>query len=254
MLIDSHAHLHLENFKRDRDTLIKDLRREGIESVITSGSSMNSSKEAMKLARKYENIYATVGVHPCCTDEMDENSIDELRELSKDKNVIAIGEIGLDYHHMDVPIEIQKKWFKRQIELAKELGLPIVVHDRKANQDTFDIISEHMDERLRGVIHCYSGDVELARKYVEMGFYISIAGPVTYKSATKLKEVAKEIPLKYLFVETDAPCLTPGPAGRRRNEPLFVTYVAVEVADIKGIKLDMVEKVTTNNVKKLYGI
>ncbi|WBW97807.1 TatD family hydrolase [Oceanirhabdus sp. W0125-5] len=254
MLIDSHAHLDSERFNKDRDRLIKDLRREGIEYVITSGSSMNSSMEALKIARKYDNIYATVGIHPCCTDEMDENSIDELRKLSKDKNVIAIGEIGLDYHHMNVPIEVQKKWFKKQIELAKEVGLPIVVHDRKANQDTFDIIKEHMDERLRGVLHCYSGDVELARKYVEMGFYISISGPVTYKSATKLKQVAKEIPLKYLFVETDSPSLTPGPAGRRRNEPLFVRYVAVEIAYLKGVDVDMVEKITTNNVKKLYGI
>lgn len=254
MLIDSHAHLTYDRFNRDRHRLIKNLSNDGLEAVITSGSSLASSKAAASLAKKYKNIYACVGIHPNNTDEMDDNTISELALLAKDKNVIAIGEIGLDYHYDYVPVDVQKKWFMKQINLAKELKLPIVVHDRDANIDTYNIIKSKKDENLRGVLHCYSGDAALAKKYIEMGFYISIAGPVTYRSAHKLKEVAREIPLDYLFIETDCPSLTPSPNGKRRNEPYYVRYVAGMIAELKGISFEKVEKQTTNNAKRLYGI
>lgn len=254
MLIDSHAHLTDDRFKRDREAIIRSLGKDRLEAVITAGTSIKSSTAAISLARKYDNIYATVGIHPNNTDEMNEDTIITMAELAKDKKVVAIGEIGLDYHYDYVPEAVQKKWFIKQIDLAKELKLPIVVHDREANIDTYNIIKSKKDENLRGVLHCYSGDVDLARKYVEMGFYISIAGPVTFRSANKLKQVAKEIPLEYLFVETDSPCLTPGPAGRRRNEPLFVSYVAAVIAELKEVSFELVEKQTTKNVKKLFGI
>lgn len=254
MLIDSHAHLTDERFKRDRGKIIQAFNRDRLEAVITSGSSIASSKEALELAQKYKNVYATVGVHPCNTDEMTENSINILREIAMDKKVVAIGEIGLDYHHDNVPREVQKKWFIRQIELAKEIGKPIVVHDREANEDTFEIIKENMGGNLKGVMHCYSGDLDLAKRYIDLGFYISIAGPVTYRSAYKLKEVAKNIPLEYMFIETDSPCLTPSAAGRRRNEPLYVSYVASMIAELRGVSFETVAIQTTKNVKRLYNI
>lgn len=254
MLIDSHAHLTDERFKRDRESIIEAFNRDRLEAVITSGSSMKSSKEAVELAKKYRKVYATVGVHPCNTDEMTEDAINILRKMAMNKNVVAIGEIGLDYHYDNVPREVQKKWFIRQIELAKEIGKPIVVHDREANEDTFETIKENIGHNLKGVIHCYSGDLALAKKYIELGFYISIAGPVTYRSAHKLKEVAKNIPLEYIFIETDSPCLTPSAAGRRRNEPLYVSYVAAMIAELRGVSFEAVAIQTTKNVKRLYNI
>lgn len=254
MLIDIHAHLTSERFDKDREEIIKNLTKNGLKAVITSGSSLSSSVAAVSLANKYDNIYATIGIHPNNTDEMDDNTIAMLESLASNKNVIGIGEIGLDYHYDYVSEEVQKKWFIKQIELAKKLKLPIVVHDREANIDTYNIIKSMKDENLTGVLHCYSGDVELAKKYTEIGFYISIAGPVTYRSATKLKQVAKEIKLDYLFIETDCPSLTPGLVGRRRNEPSYVKYVAEMISELKGIPLEFVEKKTTNNVNKLFGI
>ncbi|MTI71011.1 MAG: TatD family deoxyribonuclease [Firmicutes bacterium] len=252
MLIDSHAHLTSPRFDKDREKLIKNLRKNNIEVVITSGSSVASSVASVSLAKKYNNIFASVGIHPVNTNEMDENTIVLLKTLANNKNVVAIGEIGLDYHYDYVSKVIQKKWFRRQINLAKELKLPIVVHDREANIDTYNIIKDELDSNLKGVIHCYSGDVKLARKYAEMEFYISISGPVTYKNAKKLKKVAKEIPLRNLFIETDSPSLTPAPLYRKRNEPLYVSYVAAMIAELKDVSVKEVEKRTTENVKRLY--
>lgn len=252
MLIDSHAHLHDRKFDRDRDRLIKNLRKNGIEKVITIGTSFYASIAAVAVAEKYENIYATVGVNCGGVDEYP--TIDRLEPFIKSKKVIAIGEIGLDYHHYPDEKEIQKKCFIKQIKLANEVNLPIVVHDRKANYDTFNIIKKESNNNLRGVMHCYSGDLELAKEYVKLGFYISIAGPVTYRSAKKLKEVAKGIPLDNLFIETDAPYLPPGPIGRKRNEPKYVRYVASMIAKLKGVPFELVAQKTTNNVKKLFNI
>lgn len=254
MLIDSHAHLTDDKYSRDRERIIRNLKREGIDIVITSGSSILSSSAAVSLSKKYNNIYATVGIHPNGAGDMDMETLNVIEALSQNNKVVAIGEIGLDYHHNVADKETQKKWFVEQIRLAKTLNLPIVVHDRKANIDTFNIMKDEYGGSLRGVLHCYSGNLELAKKYIEMGFYISIAGPVTYRNATELKRVAKEIPLEYLFVETDAPYLTPGPMGKRRNEPSYVRHVAATIAELKGIPFDIVAKKTTENVKRLFNI
>lgn len=254
MLIDSHAHLYDDRFHRDRDKVINDLNKDGIEIVIVPASSINSSIEAISLARRYKNLYATVGVHPCSTGEMKEDDIKTLRQLAKNSKVVAIGECGLDYHYDYSTKEVQKRWFIEQIRLAKELNLPIVVHDREANLDTYNIIKSEFDSSLKGVMHCYSGDLELAKKYVDMGFYISIAGPITYKSAVKLKEVAKYIPLEHLLIETDSPCLTPSEAGKKRNEPFYVRYVAGTIAQLKNIPFEKVETQTNKNAKKLFGL
>lgn len=254
MLIDSHAHLHDPKFNRDREEVIRSLKKDGIEIVINSGGGRDSNKAAVALAEKYDNIYATVGMN--CGGEDEYKVIDEIRPLLKHKKVVAVGEIGLDYHHYPDEKEIQKKCFIKQIEIASEADLPIVVHDRKANYDTFDIIksSKERFQNLRGVLHCYSGDLQLAREYVKLGFYLSIAGPVTYRSADTLKQVAKHIPLEHLFIETDSPYLSPSEIGKRRNEPLYVRYVAGTVAELKGIPFEMVAKQTAINVRKLYNI
>jgi len=168
--------------------------------------------------------------------------------------VVAIGECGLDYHYENYQKEVQKKWFIEQIRLAKELELPIVVHDRDANIDTYNILKKEQDGNLTGVLHCYSGDLELAKKYIDMGFYISIAGPVTYRNARKLQEVAKEIPLEYLLIETDSPYLTPSDIGRRRNQPSYVRYVAGTIAQLRKIPFEKVEIQTNKNTKKIFKI
>ncbi|MFZ5351947.1 MAG: TatD family hydrolase [Bacillota bacterium] len=254
MLIDSHAHLYDKWFDKDRDKVIRGMKKDGIELTIVSGSSVLSAVKAIELANRYDCIYATIGVHPNNTDTMDSETLDTIRELSQNKKVIAIGECGLDYHYDYSPKDVQKKWFIEQIRLAKELKLPVVVHDREANIDTYEILKSEQDGSLEGVLHCYSGDAELASKYVDMGLYISIAGPVTYRSAHKLKEVAKTVPLGYLLIETDAPSLPPSQIGKRRNEPAYVRYVAAAVAELKGIPFERVALETAKNVKRLYKI
>lgn len=254
LLIDSHCHLTSDKFNRDRDEVIKNLRRDGLEKVITAGTYLPTSRAAVALAEKYENVYATVGVN--AGDEVNDSILQELRVLAQSPKVIAIGEIGLDYHHNFAPKDVQKRYFIQQIHLANELDRPIVVHDREANQDTFEIIKAEKakNDKLRGVLHSYSGDLALAWEYLKLGFYISISGPVTYSSAKKLQEVARYIPLDYLFVETDSPFLTPGPLGKKRNEPLYVKYVAATIAELKGVSFEEVAKKTTANVKRLFNI
>lgn len=238
MLIDSHAHLDDKRFNRDRDMIIKKLQENGIELVINIGADLKTSIASVSLAEKYENIYAVVGVHPHSAKEVDKSTIEILKSFASRKKVVAIGEIGLDFHYDNSPRDVQRKWFKEQIKLAKEVDLPIVVHSREADQETFDILKEAQDGSLRGVLHCYSGSVELAEEYIKLGFYISLAGPVTFKNARVPKEVAKSVPLNKLLVETDSPYLTPEPYRGKRNEPIFVKYVAGTIADLKGISYE----------------
>ncbi|WDV45985.1 TatD family hydrolase [Clostridiaceae bacterium M8S5] len=255
MLIDSHAHLCDSRFDRDRDKVIADLQKNDIELVINPGSNIASSVKGISLANKYDNIYAAVGVHPHEAEDVDEDTINLLRSLSENDKVVAIGEIGLDYYYDNSPRDIQKQWFKRQIQLANEVGLPIIVHDRDAHQDTLDIIKKNSNNgKLTGVIHCYSGGVELAKEYIKLGFYISFAGPVTFKNAKTAKLVVKEIPLDRILIETDSPYLTPHPHRGKRNEPLYVSYVAREIAQLKDISFEEVAKVTNENVRRLFSI
>lgn len=254
MLIDSHAHLDDRRFDRDRDRIIKDLENNGIELVINIGADLKSSIASVSLAEKHPNIYATVGVHPHSAKDMDEASLEILRSLAKRDKVVAIGEIGLDFYYDNSPRDDQRKWFKEQLKLAKELNLPVVIHSRDAQQETFDILKEAQDGSLRGVLHCYSGSKEMAMEYIKLGFYISIAGPVTFKNARVLKEVAKAVPLDKLLVETDCPYLAPEPHRGKRNEPVYVKYVAGTIADIKGISFEELAKATNRNTKELFGI
>ncbi len=255
MLIDSHAHLDDERFKGDTEAIIGNFEKDNLELVVNIGADLRSSKNSVELAKQHENIYATVGVHPHSSKEMDENMLEELRELAKEEKVVAIGEIGLDYHYDNSPRDIQKKWFRAQIELAKELDLPISVHSREATQDVFDIISEEAEDgKLRGVIHCFSDSVEIAREYLKLGFYISLGGPVTFKNAKTPKEVAKEVPLDRLLIETDSPYLTPEPHRGKRNEPANVRYVAEKIANLREMSYEKLKNATNENVKTLFDI
>lgn len=254
MLIDSHAHLDDKRFDRDRDMIIKNLEENGIELTINIGADLQSSIASVSLSEKYDNIYAAVGVHPHSAKEVDDSTIEILKSFAKREKVVAIGEIGLDYYYDNSPRDIQRKWFREQIKLAKEVDLPIVVHSREADQETFEILKEEQDGRLRGVLHCYSGSVELAKEYIKLGFYISLAGPVTFKNARVPKEVAKAVPLDKLLVETDSPYLTPEPYRGKRNEPIFVKYVAGTIADLRGITYEELAKATNRNTKELFGI
>lgn len=254
MLFDSHAHLDDERFDDDREKVINSLKENGVDLIVDPGADISSSVQAVNLSKEYENIYAAVGVHPHSAKDMNEDTLKILKALSKNDKVVAIGEIGLDYHYDNSPRDVQKKWFKEQIKLAKELNLPIIIHTREAQKDTFDIVKEEYDENLRGVLHCYSGSLEMARKYLDMGFYISFAGPITFKNSKVPKQVAKEVPLDKLLVETDCPYLTPEPHRGKRNEPLYVRYVASTIAELKGITFEEVARRTKENAIRFFEI
>ncbi|GFN36542.1 TatD family hydrolase [Tepidimicrobium xylanilyticum] len=254
MLVDSHAHLDDGRFDRDRDKLIKSLKEFGVDLVINPGADLNSSIKAVSISEEYDNIYAAVGVHPHSAKEMDEYTIDILKSFTNRRKVVAIGEIGLDYYYDNSPRDIQREKFIEQLNLAKEVKLPVIIHSRDANKDTFDILKEAQDGTLRGVMHCYSGSVEMAMEYLKLGFYISLAGPVTFKNARVAKEVAKAVPLDKLLIETDAPYLTPEPYRGKRNEPIYVRYVAGTIAELKGISFEEVAKQTSQNAKRLFNL
>lgn len=255
MYIDSHVHLDDSRFDLDRDNLIRTLKDNKVELVINIGADEDSSERSVELADRYENIYAVVGVHPHSAKDLEGRDLSSIIKMLENDKVVAIGEIGLDYYYDNSPRDFQKKWFKEQINLALRLNKPVVIHSRDADKDTFDIIKSGVEEGgLTGVMHCYSGSVELAKEYLKLGFYISLGGPVTFKNARVPKEVAKEVALDRLLIETDCPYLSPEPYRGKRNEPMFVSYVAEEIAKIKGISIEEVAQVTTQNAKKLFGI
>lgn len=254
MLIDSHAHLDDERFDKDRQKIINSFKEDDIELIINPGADVSSSVKAVSLAEKYDSIYAAVGVHPHEAKTMDDDTIEILRNLAKKEKVVAIGEIGLDYHYDNSPRDIQKKWFREQIKLAKELDLPIIIHDRDAHEDTYEILREENDDKLRGIMHCYQSSLEMSKDFIDMGFFISLAGPVTFKNAKTPKEVAKGVPLDRLLIETDSPYLTPHPHRGKRNEPAYVRYMAGMIAELKGISYEEVVKKTAQNAKTIFEI
>ncbi len=255
-MIDSHAHLDDEKFNYDREGVLKGLYENQIAYVINPGSDLETSKSAVELSHEYDFIYSAVGVHPHEAEDFTEEIYEEIKKLAKEKKVVAIGEIGLDYYYDHSPREIQKEVFRKQLNLAKELNMPVIIHTRDAQGDTFDILNEFKGE-VTGVMHCYTGSVEMAEKYMKLGYYISIAGPVTFKNAVNVKEMVKTIPMEKLLIETDSPYLTPTPNRGKRNEPKFVKYVAETIAELKEIPLtDVIEhsRENTKNLFKLEGI
>ncbi len=254
MLIDSHAHLDDRRFNDDRDMLIKNFKNNNIELVINIGADLKTSVASVELADKYDTIYAAVGVHPHSAKEVNTLVMENIRELTKNKKVVAIGEIGLDFHYDNSPRDVQRKWFIEQLKLAKELDLPVIIHTREASQETYDILKNNQDGTVRGVMHSFSGSAEMASLYVDMGFYISIGGPVTFKNARVVREVAEAVPLDKLLIETDCPYLTPEPYRGKRNEPVYMKYTAEKIAQVRGISYDEVVKATNRNAKRLFNI
>ncbi|AOY75486.1 TatD family hydrolase [Clostridium formicaceticum] len=254
MLFDSHAHLDDGRFDEDREEVIIEAQKRGLQYILNPGADLQTSMKAVALAEKYDMIYAAVGVHPHDVKDMDENTLSALKSLCSREKVVAIGEIGLDFHYDHSPRETQRKWFRKQIELAKEVELPIIIHDREAHGEVFDILQEYDAGEIGCVMHCYSSSVEMAREYIKRGIYISLAGPVTFKNAKKTYEVAQHIPLEWLLIETDCPYLAPVPYRGKRNEPAYVTYVANTIAEAKGISFEEVVRKTNENARRLFKI
>lgn len=250
-LIDSHAHLMDEKYNDDLENVIKNAIDNGIEKIINIGYSKETSKQAIELANKYDFIYATIGMHPDeCNEEVD---ISFIKELAKNKKVVAIGEIGLDYHYDDYNKETQKKYFIEQINLANELNLPVVIHSRDADMDMLEILKNNKIKK-NFVMHCFSSSVEILKEVLKLGAYISIAGPVTFKNARSLTEVAVLVPEDKLMVETDCPYLSPEPNRGKRNEPANVRFTAEKIAELRGITIEELAKITYENTRKFYNI
>ncbi len=253
MLFDSHAHLDHKKFDVDRDRLIESLPKHDVDYVCNVGADIESSRASVALADKYDHVYAIIGIHPHTADTMTPEVLEELKELAKHPKVVAIGEIGLDYYYDNSPRDIQMMAFRMQIQLAKQLDLPIVIHSRDATKDTFDTLKELATD-YPVLMHCYSDSVEVAREYLKLGFHISLAGPVTFKNARVPIEVAEEVPLDRLLIETDCPYLTPEPHRGKRNEPMFVKHTAKKIAEIKGVTLEEVAAATKENAMKFFRI
>jgi TatD DNase family protein len=252
MLIDSHSHLEMPEFKKDLEEVIQRAKSSGLEYIFTVGTEKRDWNRALEIAHSHPSVYAILGVHPHNAREIDEETYPTLRKLCADDKVRAYGEIGLDFYRNLSPRGIQLKRFREQIVLAKELRLPIVVHDREAHQETLEILKSEKAEEYGGIIHCFSGDYEMAKECIEMGFLISIPGSITYKNAGGFQEVVKQIPLEALLVETDAPFLAPVPFRGKRNEPSYVRYTAQKVAEIKKVPFEKVAEVTTENAVRVY--
>jgi len=251
MIFDSHAHYDADQFDEDREELLNSMQEKGIGTILNVGADWDSVTEVVELAQKYPHVYAAVGLHPDEVGVLDEEKFAYLREQCQKEKVVAVGEIGLDYYWDNESHDVQKKWFVRQLNLAREFNLPVIIHSRDAAEDTLKIMKEHA-QGLRGVIHCFSYSKELAREYVKMGFHIGIGGVVTFKNGKKLKEIAEEIPLEKILLETDCPYLAPVPYRGKRNSSLYIPYIAQEIAEIRGITYEEVVEQTEQNAKELF--
>ena len=252
MIFDTHAHYDDEQFDEDRDELLASMQACGVEAVTNIGASLATSQNTIELTKKYPFVYGAIGVHPNEVEDLNEDGIAWLKENSALPKIVAIGEIGLDYYWDEPGREIQKKWFLRQLELAREVKLPVVIHSRDAAKDTLDIMKSFHAENLGGVIHCFSYTKEMAREYLNMGFFLGIGGVVTFKNAKKLKEVVEYMPMEQMVLETDCPYLSPVPNRGKRNSSLNLPYVVEEVARLKGISVDEVIEITNRNAKTMY--
>lgn len=252
MIFDTHSHYEDDAFAQDRHELLLSLKEKEIGWIVDVGSDMKTSHEAVELAKQYEFAYAAVGVHPSEVEELSEQDMQVLSDLCACDKVVAVGEIGYDFHWPEPGREIQKKWFCRQIELAKQVNLPIIIHSRDAAEPTMQLIRETKAYDCGGVIHCYSYSKEQAKEYVDMGFYIGVGGVVTFKNAKKLHQTVEAIPLEHLVLETDCPYMSPEPYRGNRNDSTKLHYVAQRIAEIKGITKEEVVNITTANAKKMY--
>jgi TatD DNase family protein len=258
MLIDTHTHLDDARYNEDRETMIDRAREAGVDAFVTIGCDLASSRAAVTLAEHHAFVYASVGVHPHEVKHIQDTWYDEFRRLAKNRKVVAYGEIGLDYHYNHSSPKEQRERFREQIQLARELRLPVIIHTREAQEDTIAILKEEQASEVGGVFHCFSGDAWLAKSALELGFYLSFSGILTFQNATVLREIAKGVPLNRLLIETDCPYLTPVPHRGKRNEPAFVALVAQQLAALRSgepeMSAEMIGRLTTENAKRLFKI
>ena len=253
MLFDTHAHMDDLAFQEDREDILEGLADKGVGLVMNPGCSLASSRNAVALAEKYPFVYAAVGSHPDVADEVNEETLEEYRKLCKlHEKVKAIGEIGIDYHYEDIPRERQLKAFRMQMELAREVGLPVIVHEREAHEDGMAVVREFPD--VTGVFHCYSGSAEMARQLVDKGWYIGFTGVLTFKNARKAIETAQAIPIDRIVLETDCPYMAPVPHRGKRNDPGYLCHMAEKLAEVRGLSLEEIHQITFENGKRLYRI
>jgi TatD DNase family protein len=251
LILDSHAHYEDSAFDADRDKLLKTFPQRNVFAVINSGGDVESSKECIKLADEYGFCYASVGIHPTCLENTDIGSVQKMEELLEHKKVVAVGEIGLDYHYTDGNAAKQKKFFEEQIKLAMLHKLPVIVHDRDAHEDTVTILEKYAPA---GVVHCFSGNVEMAERVIKLGMYVGIGGKITFKGSGALVDVVKNVPVEKILLETDAPYLSPVPFRGKRCESPYIKYVAEKIAEIKGTVSETILSVTKSNGIKLFGL
>lgn len=254
MIFESHAHYDDDAFAEDRDRLLTKLRENGVGYVMNISSDLASVRTTLSLAERYPFVYAAVGVHPDDTGELNEKNFTWLKEQCGREKVLAVGEIGLDYYWDSVEHGVQKKWFARQLAMANEAGLPVVIHSRDAAKATLDVMRAEAPVEKRGVIHCFSYTKETAKEFLDMGYLIGVGGVVTFKNARKLRECVEYLPMEAILLETDCPYLAPEPCRGKRNCSLYLPYVAAEIARIKGIRTEEVIEVTEKNAKRLFGI
>lgn len=252
MIFDTHAHYDDEAFEEDREELLASMAGAGIGKITNIAADLNSCKTTKELMDRYEFIYGAFGVHPNNVEHLTDADLLWIKELCGHKKCVAVGEIGLDYYYDEPEREVQKIWFGKQLELAKEVSLPVVIHSRDAAKDTIDLMKEHHAEEIGGVIHCYSYSKESAAIFLNMGFYIGIGGVLTFKNGVKLKEVASYVPMDRIVLETDCPYLAPAPNRGKRNSSLYLPYVVEALAEIKGISPEEVRRITWENAHRLY--
>lgn len=251
MIFDSHAHYDDKVFDEDRDVLLKELPKKGVCGVVNCSADIQESKESVSLAEQYDYIFAAVGVHPSAAENLDDTYLEDLKKLSENRKVVAIGEIGLDYHYDFSPRDVQIKIFEEQIKLALDLDLPVVVHDREAHKDTMDLLKKY---RPKGVVHCFSGSVEMAKEAIGLGMYVGLGGAVTFKNAKNPIMVAKEIPLTSMLIETDAPYMTPVPFRGKRCDSSHIHYTAEKIAEVRGTAKEVILEYTHQNALNLFKI
>ena len=254
MIFDTHAHYDDEAFDEDRDEVLTSLREWGVGTVVNVGASMEGSRRSVSLSEQYEFVYSAVGVHPDEVGELREEDMEWMREQLQKPKVVAVGEIGLDYYWDKEGHDLQKKWFLRQLKLAKELKKPVIIHSREAAADTMELLKANYHGEMPMVMHCYSYSMEMAREYRKMGLYLGIGGVLTFKNAKKLKETVLESPMEYLLLETDCPYLAPVPNRGKRNDSGMLRSVVQELAALKGITPEEVIRITEENARRFYGI
>jgi TatD DNase family protein len=260
-LVDTHAHLDSSRYDKDRAAVISRAQEAGVTQMITIGGSLEASRRALALAQEYPFLYAAVGIHPHNAVDLNGAALAELRELAQQPKVVAVGEIGLDFYRDLSPRDVQRRAFQAQLAWAAKMSKPVVIHDRDAHQEVLEILADWAAGQARsplagrlGVLHTFSGDLSMAERAIELGFYLSISGPVTYQNARDLPEVVRSVPLERLMVETDCPWLAPHPHRGKRNEPAYVRLVAEQIAALRGIELAKVAQATTANARRLFGL